>query len=466
MGAPTKAREGLLQLLELILRLQSELELTDSQLGTLAKLYWDADESKVDSVDALSQHLSHDQLHRALVLFEESAGSLPAVPAPVRIDDVSAASFEKRIDDKDLIELYVATKAAERMIAWARTFGFFVAIPLGLILLIATLFGISKVEDVRNAADRVDAKVQQAEAKLDSAVANAQHASERANQILASANEQIAALKTRLTNQAQQLSTLDQKVTKLAESLSFGEDTGVSKDLQERLRQRAAAFLGYFEELGYTPKTPLINVKTKTDISGALSYYDSQSNTIFVQPNIISDQFPILREYSHHILYSSLSFDALNPKHHELVSLVPIEFGLANYFSASFLDDPHLGADAARALKEGTPYLFNLENNDYLSTLVTTDYAAATSLQNAWGGLFWDIRQALIQRKLGRLAADKLLYETWCAQPDESNNMIGRRFVVNLLSKAQIQLGKKGKSMIEDLLLRRGLKASDITNPS
>jgi hypothetical protein len=221
----------------------------------------------------------------------------------------------------------------------------------------------------------------------------------------------------------------------------------------------------YVEKLGYTPKTPLINVNTKLDISGALSYYDSQSNTIFVLADIIADQFPILREYSHHILYSSLSFDALSSERPAVVSLVPIEFGLANYFPASFLNDPHLGALAARSLKSGTPYLFNLDNSDRVSTLVITDYAVATSLQNAWGGLFWEIRQRLVQQKLGQLTADKLLYDTWCAQPDESNSAVGRRFVANLLSEAQSQLGKTGRTTVEEILLRRGLEASDFTNP-
>jgi len=167
----------------------------------------------------------------------------------------------------------------------------------------------------------------------------------------------------------------------------------------------------------------------------------------------------MLREYSHHILYSSLSFDALS-SWASLVSLVPIEYGLANYFPASFLNDPHLGALAAHTLKYDQPYLFNLDNGNRVSSLVVTDYALAGSLQDAWGGLFWQLRQ-----KLGQSAADRLLYDTWRAQPDESNDLIGHRFVTNLLSKAQTQLGMSSKSAVEEILIRRGLKPSDLATP-
>ena len=457
----SKAADGSLQLLSLILGHHAELELTDSQLGALSRLYWGAHGSNGPSVDAISQHLSRDQFHRALVWFAESAAASPEPTQAVHpVDELVAASLEKRTKDKDLVELEVAAKAAERMIGWARTFGFFVAIPAGLILIIATLFGLSKVEDVRSAADRVDARVREAEVKLDTAVAEAQRASDRASRILASANDQIAVLETRLANQAQQLSTLDQKVAKIAESLSFGQSEELSKNLRESLTQTAAAFLNYFEKLGYTPKTPSINVNTKLNVPGALSYYDPGTNTIFVLPSIVADRFVMLHEYSHHILYSSLSFNALTGEHRAPASLVPIEFGLADYFPASFLNDPHLGAQAARSLKYDKPYLSNLDNSDRVSTLVISDYTLRNSLENAWGGLFWEIRQKLTQP-----AADKLLYDTWRAQPSESNNLVGRRFVANLLSKAQSQLGKNAKSTVQEILIRRGLKPSDFTNP-
>jgi len=272
MTARSKASDGASRLLSLILEHHAELELTDSQLGALTRIYWVDDGSTDRSIESISRRLSPEQFHRALVRFAESGTAPLETPNTVdSVDHLVAASLETRTKDRDLVEIEVAAKVAERMIGWARTFGFFVAIPAGLILLIATLFGLSKVEDVRNAASRVDAKLREAEGKLETEVIKAQRASDRARQILASANEQITAVQVRLENQAQQLSTLDQKVTKIAESLSFGQATDLSKELQQQLKQRAAAFLDYFEKLGYAPKTPSINVSTKDNGSDSLS---------------------------------------------------------------------------------------------------------------------------------------------------------------------------------------------------
>lgn len=81
------------------------------------------------------------------------------------------------------------------------------------------------------------------------------------------------------------------------------------------------------------------------------------------------DDFALLREYSHRILYSSLSFDALAKKRN---SVVPVEFGLANYFSGSFLNRPKLGEIIAA--DHYRPYLFNLENSQKITKL-TFDFS-------------------------------------------------------------------------------------------
>jgi hypothetical protein len=67
MTVPSKASDGASRLLSLILERHAELELTDSQLGALSRLYWDPHDSNDRSVEVISQHLSHDQFQRALV---------------------------------------------------------------------------------------------------------------------------------------------------------------------------------------------------------------------------------------------------------------------------------------------------------------------------------------------------------------------------------------------------------------
>jgi uncharacterized coiled-coil protein SlyX len=302
--------------------------------------------------------------------------------------------------------------------------------------------------------------VTEAEQKLNLAVNSAQQSAQRADQ-------QIAALQNRLAAQDEQLKTLNNKVAQIDQKLSFGGAADLSLDLQNRLARVAEAYLNYFKKLGYAPKTPTINVSTKGAVPNFLSYFDPATNTIFVQPPVAEDQFVLLREYSHHILYSSLSFGAFDNLHSSNFSLIPLESGLANYFSASYLGNPRLGAIAARYMKSTTqfekPFLFNLDNTETVTTLVIKDFRLRldNNLQEAWGGLFWEIRQ-----KLGQAIADKLLYDAWRSLPDEPNDLIAGSFIADLLSQTQKQTGKDGTAAVEQILLRRGLKQSALTAPT
>jgi hypothetical protein len=356
------------RLLNAVLSRHAELALNDTQLAALSRLYWGADGTvSIDqAVSALSNSLSPDQFRKAVAYFAQGEFSSTGSNAqtPNEVDALVTAALSRQTKDKDLVEVELAAKAAERIIGWARIFGYFVALPAGLILIIMTLFGVSKFEDVRTAADRVESQVTDAEQKLNLAVKNAQQSAQRADQLVAEINKWLA-------DQDQKLANLNNKVDQL---LSFGGAADLSRDLQSRLERLAEAYLNYFEKLGYAPKTPTINVSTKGAVSNFLSYFDPATNTIFVQPPVAEDQFVLLREYSHHILYSSLSFDALDARHSSNFSLVPIEYGLANYFPASYLGDPRLGAIAVRYMKSTIhfekPFLFNLDNTEPVTTLV------------------------------------------------------------------------------------------------
>jgi len=195
-----------------------------------------------------------------------------------------------------------------------------------------------------------------------------------------------------------------QEVQHISQRLSFGPSSGLPANVQEKLTASAAKFLKYFEGLGYHPKTE-INFNTKPEIEHAVSYYDYNTQTIYVDARCVGDESLLFHEYSHLILYSSLPFNALSGPTKWKFSQVPIEYGLANYFTASARNRPLIGELAAQVLKTGTPSLSNLENGEKVTTLKPTDFAVATKLEDGWGGAFWDIRN-----KLGQPAADQLIY--------------------------------------------------------
>src|SRR6516225_3741813 len=94
----------------------------------------------------------------------------------------------------------------------------------------------------------------------------------------------------------------------------------------------------------------------------------------------------LFHEYSHLILYASLPFNESSGPTKWKFSQVPIEFGLANYFTASARNRPLIGELAAQVLKTGTPSLSNLENREKVTTLKPSDFAVATKLGDGWGG--------------------------------------------------------------------------------
>lgn len=97
------------------------------------------------------------------------------------------------------------------------------------------------------------------------------------------------------------------------ESLSFDAGANLPTALQERLTNTASDYLNYFKLLGYIPKSPTVNVRIfkPGDVPDTVAYYDGLHNTIAVSSEVAKNDYVILREYSHRILYSSLNFDTL-----------------------------------------------------------------------------------------------------------------------------------------------------------
>jgi hypothetical protein len=192
-----------------------------------------------------------------------------------------------------------------------------------------------------------------------------------------------------------------QEAQNISQRLSFGPSSSLSASVQEKLTASAAKFLKYFESLGYRPKTEIINFNTKPKVENAASYYDDKTETIYVDARWADDESLLYHEYSHLILYASLPFNELSGPTKWKFSQVPIEFGLANYFTASARNRPLIGELAAQVLKTGTPSLSNLENREKVTTLKPSDFAVAAKLGDGWGGAFWDIRNRLGQAAAG-----------------------------------------------------------------
>ena len=234
-----------------------------------------------------------------------------------------------------------------------------------------------------------------------------------------------------------------QEAQNISQRLSFGPASGLSANMQEKLTASAAKFLKYFERLGYHPKTETINFNTKPKVENAASYYDDKE-TIYVDARWADDESLLYHEYLHLILYASLPFNALSGPTKWKFSQVPIEFGLANYFTASARNRPLIGELAAQILKTGTSSLSNLENGEKVTTLKSSNSAVATKLGDGWGGAFWDIRN-----RLGQAAADQWIYDAWRQMTDVDDAFVAQSFIRNFLNHARTGGGSRPRRPFE-----------------
>jgi hypothetical protein len=201
----------------------------------------------------------------------------------------------------------------------------------------------------------------------------------------------------------------------------------------------------------------VVNFNSKPNIENALSYFDPATQTIYVDARYADDESILFHEYAHLILYSSLPFNALSGPAKKIYSQEPIEFGLANYFTASARNQPLIGEVAARILKFPTPALSDLANSAKITTLEPSDFAVATKLEDGWGSAFWDIRN-----KVGQAAADQWIYDAWRALTDSDDALVAQSFLRNLLTQARTAGGPQAEDTVRAILRDRGIPAADL----
>ena len=444
---------GIGLLLQTTLKNHRKLALDSDQIAALSRLYWTPEPSGAGgTIEAIERTLSSEQFRQAVTDFAAAPvyASAPTTPT-AEIGTLIKAALDERTKDKDVLSVDLAAKAADRLMSWTRMFAYFVAAPVAVILAGLSLFGYSKLQDVREIAAS-------AEVTLRTAQQNVTAITARSKQV----DDQLAALGQHVDKNDQQIRSLDNTVRSLAEKLDFGPASDLPESLQKKLTQAADSYLRYFEKFGYVPKTTSVNLSTKVNIPGALSYYDSATNSIVMQKEVAEDETILLREYSHHILYSALSFNALDSNTKWKSSAVPIEYGLADYFIASFRNQPVLYALAAQRLKVTSDAAIpvNLENRAKITTTQfgdRADYMVIYRLEPAWGGVFWELRQAL-----GQGIVDKCLYEAWRTLADQDDALVAHSFIANIASQLKSSAGPPAIKTLRDILSLRGISASDL----
>jgi hypothetical protein len=272
----TSAREPLnteMAFLASILEHHKELELNEQQFTNLSQMYWTRSNAPTitEIVEAAASTLSSDQLHRAIALMA------PRVTPPTRlgvgdatVQRIVTETLEKLSKDKQLVEVELASKVAERLMGWAKVFAFFLAAPAALGLIILGALGFSKFEDIRKASNALDGKITEAEIKIATV-------REKVDPLLTYATEtqaKIASVEKQVEEQGKKFADLRDTVDKLSEKRRYALVIGnfdyraVGESLPGLIDYEASNIANALRTLGFD--APFLPNATAKDMSSAL----------------------------------------------------------------------------------------------------------------------------------------------------------------------------------------------------
>lgn len=315
----------------------------------------------------------------------------------VAVDDVVLREtirsiLKESIADQKVVELETAQAVATRLSDWGKLFGFFVGIPLAILVVGLGALGIKTYADfsgvVKKGTTDVTAQVQATKLQITQL--------DREGDEL---TRQYGELRARLTDNQQlvsQVEELAKRVDVIGEKLGFAPTSKATPQQRSALTQAFARFSAYLRQLGYAPTGGGVSIDVNEDMpGGAMAYYEPGTATMVLDKRYADNPAIMYREYMHHVLYGKAGLARLDADRGWMYSA--IESGLATYISCSFQNNPRATASA-----------WDLSRNVHQLNEVRDVSSAMRVGTELWGSAFWEIRGVL-----GAQAADRLLYETW-----------------------------------------------------
>jgi tetratricopeptide (TPR) repeat protein len=232
-----------MSLVESILAHHQELGLDEAQFNAISKLFWSQsqDMNDIATISEVAKSLTSDQFCRAVALLTPQFATNPHQPAALdsTIEGFVTEALERKTKDKQLVEVELATKVAERVMGWAKLFAAFLAAPAAVGLLLLGAVGFSKFEDVKNASKLVDDKINEAQStvdaslkkvddrlneaqsKVDASFRRVDEVLQLARQNVEKTERQLASVESALTEQRKKVAALNDTVTNLAANQRF-----------------------------------------------------------------------------------------------------------------------------------------------------------------------------------------------------------------------------------------------------
>jgi hypothetical protein len=331
------------------------------------------------------------------------AESKPPVAMAQVQDDAVKAQIEnevkrqigERFKDQKLLEIETSEAIAERLMNWAKILGFFVGIPVAILLAGFAFLGYRSYSDFKKRIDEANRVIQ---SHVDTAMAQFKTVSGKGKELLedyGTLREQVTAFEKNLRRE---MEVLSEKVDRIEEEIRFEPSEALTPDIQQRLANALDKFQSYFQDLGFQPPSDSVTVTVEPEsMIGTVAYYDGRNNNMVVSKEFVEVTDVMLRQYANHVLLAS------NKSMNQATSTQgnfehsAIGAGLATYFPCSFNDNPIFGSGK---------FDWNLENETPFEDFGPQNARSTASW--VWGGFCWDVR-----KELGREDADRLLLSAW-----------------------------------------------------
>jgi hypothetical protein len=366
---------------------------------------------------------------------------------PERID----AALSVRFRDQKIVEVETAEKLAERAMGWLKLTGFFVGIPILVCGAALSFLGIKTYFDLETASQKAS--------KLEALVSNAEKQFGGVQKRVEELDVSLKEAQSRINEKIGQINTEQQKlqaqVTNIQERLRFCPAKGLSADLKNKLQDRLSHYIPYLEKVGFqnlegpvsvcifSKDDPIADRTLRIPVDERNSFYVTTERTIYIHQDLAPVASVALREYAQYALTQA----APNWLKNFTVEKEEVESGLADYFPASFLDDPLIGETLGKFFGLSTSYIANLAT--------TVKYGGSNShvRGDIWGAALWQCR-----REIGADAVDKIALQAWQDIAAENPGSATLKTFSAALVKGEATAGKRTNCLSRQIA-QRGLPA-------
>jgi hypothetical protein len=378
----------------------------------------------------------------------DCGNSLREEPVDVVVRREVERTLATRFSGESVVEVRLAQAVASKLSEWAKLFGFFVAIPLGLFAVLLSVLGFKTYTDFTS---KVNAAREEALKPLENARAESKRI-EQAYRDLGAKLEATTALASRTDALGSQLNALSDKVDKIAEVVRFKPSASLTPAIQQHLKEKLAGLHQYYESLGVklAARPPSVSITTTGSPNG---YYSPTSNEIVMHSKEVEsgagDAVAFLM-YTHHVLSTLRGKGGrVGPSEQSL------ELGLADYLTCSFAERSDTIQASLKAMGSNDTSEDNrdVKHSHRLTELrATDDYATALRVGTLWAGAFWSLRESL-----GRNATDKLLLDAWRSANKQAFERDLKSFPDEILRQDGVLRSGRDAETIRTIFKARGL---------